>query len=380
MNSKESVIILGRVEETRLLLLAAFGRSIEIIEANNHSQLTGVLAKKRVKAIFSDCSEMAQKTISKIRKSFSKTDLPVFVSSSQSSTTIPARFLKKINTSFNLNEETRTIVETVKELHGIERIHTKLKDQNTLKLSTPTVKRVFDIVVSGLAILTLSPLLLVVVLAIKLEDKGPAIYFSKRVGRGYRIFNLIKFRSMFTDADQRLASLKDLDMYSQQTEQVDLDNCPKCKSMGESCSPLLVMDGRMVCENQYEAFVKQEKGGVFKKFKSDPRITRVGKFLRNTSIDELPQLLNVFLGHMSLVGNRPLPLYEAEQLTADGAIARFMAPAGLTGLWQVTQRGKRVDMRERIELDNQYAREFSFAMDMKIILKTFPALLQQENV
>lgn len=379
MHSKESIILLGKQESTRLLLLAAFGSSVNILEADRNTEFDNLLAQNKVKAIVSDCSKMAQKAVAKIRKSFHKTELPI-IANHEGSTAISAKLLKAVNGTFCINKEGRAIVDAVKEFKGIERVHEKLKSQDAFTITTPLNKRVFDIVLSGLALLILSPLFLLVALAIKLEDKGPAIYFSKRVGSGYRIFNLIKFRSMYTDADQRLGSLKGLDMYANDQEEIDLDHCHQCEAKGEPCSPLLVMDDHMICENQHKAKVQHEKGGVFKKFKNDPRVTKVGKFIRNTSIDELPQLINVFLGHMSLVGNRPLPLYEAEQLTADGAVARFMAPAGLTGLWQVTQRGKKVSMQERIELDNQYAREFSFGMDLKIIMKTFPALLQQENV
>ena len=122
-------------------------------------------------------------------------------------------------------------------------------------------------------------------------------------------------------------------------------------------------------------------GPAFFKLQNDPRITRVGRFLRNTSIDELPQLVNVLRGDMSLVGNRPLPLYEAEQLTADGAVARWMAPAGLTGLWQVTQRGTgEVSPQERIALDNSYAERHGLGFDLRLILKTVCAFFQSENV
>jgi lipopolysaccharide/colanic/teichoic acid biosynthesis glycosyltransferase len=121
--------------------------------------------------------------------------------------------------------------------------------------------------------------------------------------------------------------------------------------------------------------------GTFIKFNNDPRVTRVGKFIRNKSIDELPQLFNVLKGDMSIVGNRPLPLYEAEKITTDKYSQRFFAPAGITGLWQVNKRGKgKMSEEERIELDNDYARNFSFFRDIKIILKTIPALLQKENV
>ena len=117
------------------------------------------------------------------------------------------------------------------------------------------------------------------------------------------------------------------------------------------------------------------------KFKDDPRVTKLGAFLRKSSIDELPQLLNILKGDMSFVGNRPLPLYEAEQLTSDEWSERFNAPAGLTGLWQVSKRGK-ADMseEERKQLDNTYARTHSFFGDILLILRTFPALTQKESV
>ena len=119
----------------------------------------------------------------------------------------------------------------------------------------------------------------------------------------------------------------------------------------------------------------------------DPRITKVGKFIRNTSIDELPQLINVLKGDMSIVGNRPLPIYEAEMLTADELSKRFLAPAGITGLWQVELRGKGGNMseEERKKLDNDYADLFingtyTIWYDLKLILRTIPALLQKSTV
>ncbi len=115
---------------------------------------------------------------------------------------------------------------------------------------------------------------------------------------------------------------------------------------------------------------------------NDPRITKVGRILRNTSIDELPQFINVLKGDMSIVGNRPLPLYEAELLTSDQWAKRFLAPAGITGLWQVTKRGGANVMSadERKQLDIEYAENYSFWYDIKILLKTIPAMLQHENV
>jgi lipopolysaccharide/colanic/teichoic acid biosynthesis glycosyltransferase len=107
----------------------------------------------------------------------------------------------------------------------------------------------------------------------------------------------------------------------------------------------------------------------------------MGGFLRNTSLDKIPQLFNILKGDMSLVGNRSLPLYEAEKLTTDDKILRFAGPSGLTGLWQVIKRGKEgVSEEERVQLDIAHVKNFSFFTDMLIILKTVPALLQSENV
>lgn len=130
--------------------------------------------------------------------------------------------------------------------------------------------------------------------------------------------------------------------------------------------------------NQYEV---QEKGPLFVKLNNDPRITKFGKFLRNSSLDELPQLFNVLKGDMSIVGNRPLPLYEASTLTTSQWAERFMAPAGITGLWQVSKRGqKEMSNEERIQLDIEYARKRNLLYDFKILLKTPGALLQNADV
>ena len=120
----------------------------------------------------------------------------------------------------------------------------------------------------------------------------------------------------------------------------------------------------------------------FVKLENDPRITKIGRIIRKYSIDELPQLINILKGDMSIVGNRPLPLYEAELLTSDEHIDRFMGPAGLTGLWQVEKRGEagKLSAEERKQLDIKYAKTFSFWLDIKIILKTVTAFIQKENV
>ncbi len=249
----------------------------------------------------------------------------------------------------------------------------------------PLDKRLFDIVVSFTALLLLSPLLIIVMIAIRLESKGKVFYTSKRVGTGYRIFDFYKLRSMRIGADAALKDLKHLNQYEAEkpTEEVH-DECPRCAALpeGQYCSEVLYSEGKKICEFWYFERKKRKADSTFIKIKDDPRVTRVGKFIRNTSIDELPQLVNVLKGDMSIVGNRPLPLYEAEMLTSDDWSERFMGPAGITGLWQVEKRGKGGAMseEERKALDNQYARNYSFWGDIKLILKTIPALFQKENV
>lgn len=237
-------------------------------------------------------------------------------------------------------------------------------------------KRAFDVAAAASALLVLSPVLLLAAVAIRLESRGPVFYASWRVGAGYRRFRLFKFRTMYPDADQRLKDFAHLNQYGGAAAAA---GCPDCTE-GDPCSPLLVADGgALVCEVEHRR--RQQAGPAFFKLKDDPRITRVGRVLRNTSIDELPQLVNVLRGDMSLVGNRPLPLYEAEQLTADAAVARWMAPAGLTGLWQVTQRGTgEVSPDERVRLDNTYAERHGLGFDLRLLAKTVPALFQSENV
>ena len=145
---------------------------------------------------------------------------------------------------------------------------------------------------------------------------------------------------------------------------------------------ILVSDECFIQEQDYLEQRNNEQKNSFVKLENDPRITKVGHFIRKYSIDELPQLFNILKGDMSIVGNRPLPLYEAELLTKDDYIDRFMAPAGLTGLWQVEKRGDagKLSAEERKQLDIKYAQNYSFWMDIKIILKTITAFIQKENV
>ena len=145
---------------------------------------------------------------------------------------------------------------------------------------------------------------------------------------------------------------------------------------------MLVSDDFIIPEEEFISKQNALDESPFIKIEKDPRVTKVGRVLRKYSLDELPQLVNILKGDMSVVGNRPLPLYEAERLTNDESIERFMAPAGLTGLWQVEKRGDagKLSAKERKELDLKYGKEFSFFLDMKILFKTLTAFVQKGDV
>ena len=195
--------------------------------------------------------------------------------------------------------------------------------KNILKNIYLIIKRVFDFVFAAILLIILLIPFAIIAILIKTEDRGPVFYTQDRVGKKLKNFKIYKFRSMKT--------------------------------------------GRKELESNLT---------------HDEMVTNVGKFIRKTSIDELPQLFNILKGDMSIVGNRPLPLYEAELLTSDAYIDRFMAPSGLTGLWQVEKRGGagKMSAEERKQLDIKYARDFSAWLDLKIIFKTLTAFIQKENV
>lgn len=261
--------------------------------------------------------------------------------------------------------------------------HSHRKMLNTFHL--PLWKRTFDVLFATASLLILSPLLIATAIAIRLESTGKIIYKSQRVGSNYRIFNFLKFRSMYTNADKRLKELNALNQYKMEEEISDEQPAIRFDDLvgtEEEEATLLISDDFVITEEDFHKQKSQEKQNTFVKIENDPRVTRVGRFIRKYSIDELPQLLNVLKGDMSIVGNRPLPLYEAELLTSDAYVERFMAPAGLTGLWQVEKRGGagKMSAEERKQLDIKYAENFSFWLDVKIILKTFTAFIQKENV
>lgn len=295
---------------------------------------------------------------------------------------------QKISDVYAKPVEAETILNRVNFLKVLQ-VHMKFNKNQENKdvkvYTTPFFKRCFDIVFASLALIALSPLLLVFVAAIRLESKGKVYYISKRVGTGYRIFNFLKLRSMYPDADKRLKELEHLNQYQSEETEPELAEVIEENSVAQG-STILFGDEEEVEENTHIQRQKQKQDKAFVKFENDPRITKVGHIIRKLSIDELPQLINVIRGDMSIVGNRPLPLYEAEMLTTDEWTDRFNGPAGITGLWQVEARGKTSKMspEERKGLDNKYVEiansKYSFWKDMWIILRTIPAVFQKENV
>ncbi len=194
--------------------------------------------------------------------------------------------------------------------------------------SSYALKRAIDIVCSGLGLVVLSPLFAVIALAVKLTSPGPVFFCQTRVGRYGRHFRFWKFRSMRTDAEKLKAELE---------------------SRNES------------------------KDGVIFKMKDDPRITKVGRFLRRTSLDELPQLWNVFIGDMSLVGPRPPVPSEVAQYTLEDRKRLDVIP-GITCLWQIKGRSE-IPFHEQVRLDKEYILASSVWKDIVILLKTIPAII-----
>jgi exopolysaccharide biosynthesis polyprenyl glycosylphosphotransferase len=190
-------------------------------------------------------------------------------------------------------------------------------------------KRLLDIVVSLTSLIVFSPLFLMVALWIKVDSRGPALFAQERIGLNKRKFRIYKFRTMVTGAEKMQSSLEELN---------------------------------------------EVRGPVFK-IKADPRITRVGKVLRRTSIDELPQLFNVLMGGMSLVGPRPLPVRDYQGLERNWHRRRFSVRPGITCLWQVNGRSS-VHFEKWMELDMQYIDHWSLWLDLKILAKTMPAVLK----
>lgn len=212
---------------------------------------------------------------------------------------------------------------TGKELEVVNMQLINIANQNRYE----KIKRFFDICLSTAALVVLSPLLLVIAILIYLEDKGPVIYSQTRIGKDGRAFKLYKFRSMCVDADERLRDLQKLN----------------------------------------------ERDGPVFKIKNDPRVTKVGKFIRKTCIDELPQLVNIIKGDMSIVGPRPPLPNEVEQYNSYQK-QRLLVVPGLTCYWQI-QKGEETTFDEWVELDLKYIKERSILLDFRLILLTFKVIL-----
>ncbi len=206
-------------------------------------------------------------------------------------------------------------------------------------LSSPlnlALKRTFDITVSLLLLPLVLPLMGIIALLIRAESKGSAIFTQSRVGKGGKEFKIYKFRTMYEDAEQRLKEL--------------LSKDPKAR----------------------------EEWKRFRKIKNDPRITRVGAFLRRTSLDELPQIINVLKGEMSLVGPRPVTAEEIREHYREKAVHYYRVPPGLTGLWQVMGRSN-TSYDYRVALDVWYVRNWNPLLDVVILLKTVKVVLKREG-
>jgi exopolysaccharide biosynthesis polyprenyl glycosylphosphotransferase len=193
------------------------------------------------------------------------------------------------------------------------------------------LKRTFDLVLSTMLLLVLAPLLAAIAVAVRLSSPGPVIYASHRPGIGGAAFACFKFRTMSNDADQRQADLESLN----------------------------------------------EASGALFKIRDDPRMTRVGRLLRRYSLDELPQLVNVLRGEMSLVGPRPLPQRDFERLEPWHK-KRYLVLPGITGLWQVSGRSE-LDFDELVRLDFLYLERWSVFLDLTILVKTVPAVFTRRG-
>ncbi len=219
-----------------------------------------------------------------------------------------------------------------------------LKRREESKRLTHSIKRCVDIVGSLLALILLSPIILAVTLAVKFTSKGPALFRQTRLGQYSRPFTFLKFRSMYVDCD------------------------PNIHEQYISTFIKGGADGHHSTENGTAVF----------KIKNDPRVTPVGRFLRKSSLDELPQLINVLKGEMSLVGPRPPVPYEVERYNSWHRRRIIEAKPGITGLWQVTGRS-RTTFDEMVRLDLKYAEEASILLDLKILLRTPGAVLSGEG-
>lgn len=214
---------------------------------------------------------------------------------------------------------------------NIEREFINIKVTHKKSYSYLLIKRGMDVIFSLIAIIILSPLLLITAICIKVDSIGPVIFSQSRVGKNGKVFKMYKFRSMVSDAEDLLCKLKS----------------------------------------------KNEMSGPMFKMKCDPRITKIGKFIRKTSVDELPQLFNILKGDMSIVGPRPNLPKEVEKFTSVQKQKLLVKP-GLTCYWQVMGRSN-IDFEDWMKLDLKYIRERNTWVDVKLILKTVKVLFGDDG-
>jgi lipopolysaccharide/colanic/teichoic acid biosynthesis glycosyltransferase len=240
----------------------------------------------------------------------------------------------------------------------------------------PNETRVFDLLFSTFLLIILSPIMLLISILIKLESKGSVFTHSLRVGSNYHIFKMFNFRTMHLNGDNRLnadsAENNDVSYNS-----LEGGLCEECRETRVKCKFPIYADKVTWCEKKFINGEKVNSDNITKGRVSNPELTKIGWFLRKTKLNQLPELWNVHKGDMSIVGNLPLPLSEAEKLTTDKYVLRFMAPSGITGLWQIEKRKKNyTNQPGRLVLDIRYARTQNFQNDMLLLAKTIPALLK----
>ena len=236
------------------------------------------------------------------------------------------------------------------------------------------MKRAFDLTIAVLGLLVLWPLMLIISIVIMIESPGGPVYSSSRIGRHFRRVRIYKFRTMRKNADNEIGTMQSDNSY--------LDINEALKSMDDpEGAPATYLYSDTYRVNEYNYIVESSKAAScsFIKFDCDPRITKFGKFLRKTSLDELPQLFNIIKGDMSFVGNRPLSINEAELLTTDEWGRRFEASAGITGLWQTRPNKDSMSSVERASLDNEYALKESIPYDIKLCFSTILTILRGGN-
>jgi lipopolysaccharide/colanic/teichoic acid biosynthesis glycosyltransferase len=254
----------------------------------------------------------------------------------------------KIDDVYTKPIDAETLINRILSLKKIK----PLSNSGSIIKSVPTnyqitfFKRLFDLLFASLGLIITSPVLVILALAIKIESKGKIYSISKRVGTGYRVFDLYNLRTRYSDTDKRFHDLSHINQYLKEA---------------------------------HPNYAERHQ-------ENDPRLTRVGFIIHKTGIDRWLQLINVIKGDLTLVGNRPIRMYEAEMLRIVDWNDRIQGPAGLTGLWKIKSHKnyKTLSTEDRKLLDNKYyriaRRKYPFWKDLLIILRTVPAIFQKKNV